>query len=63
ELNPIEQFSAIVKSSVKRSKFDASKHLHTSISNASNVVPKHTLRNCILYSVNIFSKYLNKDPV
>ena len=63
ELNPIEQFWAIVKNSVKRSKFDATEDLHTRITEACNNVPQTTLRNCIQHSVNVFSKCLNKEPV
>ncbi|GAA5816096.1 hypothetical protein MFLAVUS_009618 [Mucor flavus] len=63
ELNPIEQFWAVVKNSVKRSKFDTTEDLHTRIAEACNNIPQNTLRNCIQHSVNVFSKCLNKEPV
>lgn len=63
ELNPIEQFWANVKNSVKRSKFDVDENLHTRITEACNNVSQNLLRNCIQHSVNVFSECLNKESV
>ncbi|ORE11256.1 hypothetical protein BCV72DRAFT_190534, partial [Rhizopus microsporus var. microsporus] len=52
ELNPIEQFWAIVKNKVKRSSFEVTEDLATRITEAYNSVPLKHLQAFVQNSVN-----------
>ncbi|EIE79863.1 hypothetical protein RO3G_04568 [Rhizopus delemar RA 99-880] len=63
ELNPIEQFWAIVKNKVKRSSFEATEDLATRIIEACNSVPPKHLQAFAQRSVNCFTKCLRDEPL
>lgn len=63
ELNPIEQFWAIVKGKVKRNKLSDVESLTTRIIEASEAVPVEHLRGFIQHSVNQFDNCLNKVAI
>ncbi|PHZ08963.1 uncharacterized protein RHIMIDRAFT_267294 [Rhizopus microsporus ATCC 52813] len=58
ELNPIEQFWAIVKNKVKRSSFEVTEDLATRITEAYNSVPLKHLQAFVQNSVNWKSAYV-----
>ncbi|KAG1470052.1 hypothetical protein G6F56_002901 [Rhizopus delemar] len=63
ELNPIEDFWAIVKSKVKRYALKDTETLTSRIIEACEEVPLQHLQNCVQHSVNMFEKCLNKEPI
>ncbi|KAG0786612.1 hypothetical protein G6F62_008901 [Rhizopus arrhizus] len=63
ELNPIEQFWAVIKAKVKRGKLSDVETLTTRIIEASEAVPIVHLQNIIQHSVNQFEKCRNKIPI
>ncbi|KAG1048041.1 hypothetical protein G6F43_009546 [Rhizopus delemar] len=63
ELNPIEQFWAIVKNKVKRSRFEDKEDLFTRVTEACNSVPPNHLHAFVQHSVNVFEKCLNGEPI
>lgn len=63
ELNPIEQFWAIVKNKVKRSRFEDKEDLFTRVTEACNSVPPNHLHAFVQHSVNVFEKCLNGKPI
>ncbi|KAI8874653.1 hypothetical protein K501DRAFT_204105, partial [Backusella circina FSU 941] len=63
ELNPIEQFCAIVKNKVKRSRFENKEDLVTRITEACNSVPSNHLHAFAQHSMNVFEKCLNEEPI
>jgi transposase len=63
ELNPIEQFWAILKGKVKRSKFTNTDSLTSRIIEAIENVPAEHLHNFVQHSVNQFENCLNKLPI
>ncbi|KAG2214756.1 hypothetical protein INT45_001352 [Circinella minor] len=63
ELNPIEQFWAIVKGKVRRSQFGNTEDLKTRISEACDQVPRNHLRNFAQHSVKVFEDCLNELPI
>lgn len=63
ELNPIEQFWAIVKGKVKRNKLSDVESLTTHITEAGESVPVEHLTSFIQHSVNQFDNCLNKIPI
>ncbi|KAG1372799.1 hypothetical protein G6F61_010727 [Rhizopus arrhizus] len=63
ELNPIEQFWAVVKAKVKRGKLSDVETLTTRIIEANEAVPIVHLQNIIQHSVNQFEKCRNKIPI
>ena len=63
ELTPIEQFWAIVKNKVKRSRFEDKEDLFTRITEACNSVPPNHLHAFVQHSVNVFEKCLNGEPI
>jgi transposase len=63
ELNPIEQFWAIVKNKVKRSRFEDKEDLFTRFTEACNSVPPNHLHAFVQHSVNVFEKCLNGEPI
>lgn len=58
ELNPIEQFWAVVKSKVKRSQFKNTEDLKTRISEACNAIPYKHLEGFIRYFHDAFKQCL-----
>jgi hypothetical protein len=62
ELNPIEQFWAVLKSKVKR-KFSDIETLSSRIIEASEAIPVEHLQHFIQHSVNQFGNCLNKNPI
>jgi transposase len=63
ELNPIEDFWAIVKSKVKRYASKDTETLTSRIIESCEEVPLQHLQNCVQHSVNLFGKCLNKEPI
>ncbi|EIE88315.1 hypothetical protein RO3G_13026 [Rhizopus delemar RA 99-880] len=63
ELNPIEQFWAVLKSKVKRTKLSDIETLRSRIIEASEAIPVEHLQNFIQHSVNQFGNCLNKNPI
>lgn len=63
KLNSIEQFWAILKSKVKRTKFGDVESLSSRITEASEVVPDEHLQHFIKHSINQFNSCLNKNPI
>ncbi|KAG1056191.1 hypothetical protein G6F43_001897 [Rhizopus delemar] len=63
ELNPIEQFRAIVKNKVKRSSFEATEDLATRITEACNSVPPKYLQAFVQHSVICFEMCLRGEPL
>ncbi|GAA5804456.1 hypothetical protein HPULCUR_009949 [Helicostylum pulchrum] len=63
ELNPIEQFWAIVKGKIKCNKLTDLESLTTHIIEASEAVPVEYLRAFIQHSVNQFDNCLNKVAI
>ncbi|KAG1349169.1 hypothetical protein G6F62_003658 [Rhizopus arrhizus] len=63
ELNPIEDFWAIVKSKVKRHALKDTETLIGRIIESCEEVPLQHLKNCVQHSVNLFDKCLNKEPI
>lgn len=63
ELNPIEQFWAIVKGKVRRSQFGNTEDLKTRISEACDKVPRKHLYNFAQHSVNVFEDCLKELSV
>ncbi|KAI8360706.1 hypothetical protein EDC96DRAFT_414705, partial [Choanephora cucurbitarum] len=63
ELNPIEQFWAVVKAKVKRSKLTDSETLVSRIIEAAESIPVEHLKGFIQHSVNQFQNCLNKVPI
>jgi hypothetical protein len=61
ELNPIEQFWAVLKNKVKRSQFSDVEDLRSRITEASQEISIQTIRNIISHSVNCFEKCLDKE--
>jgi transposase len=61
ELNPIEQFWALLKGKVKRSQFGDAEDLKTRISEASQDIPVNALQSIIRHSSENFQKCLNRD--
>ncbi|GAA5808097.1 hypothetical protein MFLAVUS_001479 [Mucor flavus] len=62
-LDPIEDFRAVVKISVKRSVFKETEDLKTRIAEASESVSRKTLHNITTHSINYFEKCFNKQPL
>lgn len=60
ELNPIEQFRAVLKNKVKRSQFSDVEDLRSRITEASQEISIQTICNIINHSVDCFEKCLNK---
>lgn len=60
ELNPNENFWAVLKGAVKRSVFQEVKDLKTRITEASQSIKRNTLQNISQHSINNFDKCLNK---
>jgi hypothetical protein len=56
ELNPIEQFWAKVKSTIKGSKFTDVEDLRTRVSEACDGIRTQELKACAQHSVNVFDK-------
>ncbi|KAG1138409.1 hypothetical protein G6F37_010538 [Rhizopus arrhizus] len=63
ELNPIEDFWAIVKSKVKRYALKDTETLTSRIIESCEEVPLQHLQNCVQHSVKLFDKCLNKEPI
>ncbi|KAG1145525.1 hypothetical protein G6F37_003396 [Rhizopus arrhizus] len=63
ELNPIEQFWAVLKSKVKLTKFSDIEILSSRIIKASEAIPVEHLQHFIQHSVNQFGNCLNKNPI
>ncbi|KAG0734083.1 hypothetical protein G6F35_012903 [Rhizopus arrhizus] len=63
ELNPIEDFWAIIKSKVKRHALKDTETLIGRIIESCEEVPLQHLKNCVQHSVNLFDKCLNKEPI
>jgi hypothetical protein len=63
ELNPIEDFWAIVKSKVKRHALKETETLISRIIESCEEVPLQHLKNSVQHSVNLFDKCLNKEPI
>lgn len=63
ELNPIEQFWAVVKSKVRRSQFGNTEDLNTRISEAYNTIPFKHLRRFVIHSFQTFERCLNKEHI
>ena len=63
ELNPIEQFRAVLKSKVKQTKFSDIETLSSRIIEASEAIPVEHLQHFIQHSVNQFGNCLNKNPI
>ncbi|KAG1494377.1 hypothetical protein G6F53_012586 [Rhizopus delemar] len=63
ELNPIEQFWALVKRKVRREKLRDTETLQDRIVDAANEVPIEHLRNIIQHSKNQFDNCLNYIPI
>jgi transposase len=63
ELNPIEQFWALIKKTVKRHKLDDSEMLEERIKDASHQVPIKHLQNIIQHSKDQFVKCLDALPI
>lgn len=63
ELNPIEQFWAIVKNKVKRSSFEDTEDLTTRIAEACNGVPPMHLQEFAQHSINCFPICLRGEPL
>ncbi|EIE77712.1 hypothetical protein RO3G_02416 [Rhizopus delemar RA 99-880] len=63
ELNPIEQFWALVKRKVQREKFEDTETLQDIIINAAKEVSIRHLRNIIQHSKNQFDNCLNYIPI
>ena len=63
ELNPIEQFWAIVKGKVRRSQFGNTEDLKTRIAEACDQVPRKNLHKFAHHSVRAFEDCLNELPI
>ena len=63
ELNPIEQFWALVKRKVRHEKLQDTETLQDRIVDAANEVPIEHLRNIIQHSKNQFDNCLNYIPI
>jgi transposase len=63
ELNPIEQFWALVKRKVRHEKLRDTETLQDRIVDAANEVPIEHLRNIIQHSKNQFDNCLNHIPI
>lgn len=63
ELNPIEQFWALVKGKVKRHKLEGAETLQDRVIDAANGVSIQYLQNIIQHSKNHFVNYLNHIPI
>lgn len=63
ELNPIEQFWAVVKSKVRRSQFENTEDLKTRISEACNAIPFKHLEGFIRHSHDTFKRCLNGEHI
>ena len=61
ELNPIEQFWAVVKSRVRRSQFGNTEDLETRIGEACNEIPVKHLQGFVKHSFDTFEKCLNEE--
>lgn len=63
ELNPIEMFCKVLKDRVKRGKLSDVETLTSSVIEGSEDVPIEHFQIFIQYSIDIFLKCLNKEPV
>jgi transposase len=63
ELNPIEQFWALVKRKVRRQKLKDTETLQERIVDTANEVPIQHLENTIQHSKNQFDNCLNHIPI
>lgn len=63
ELNPIEQFWALIKARVKRQKLQDTETLEARIVDAVYNIPTKYLHNIALHSKNHFENCLNKKPI
>lgn len=63
ELNPIEMFWKVLKDRVKRGKLSDVETLTSRVIEGSKDVPIENLQNFIQYSIDIFPKCLNKEPL
>ncbi|GAA5814508.1 hypothetical protein MFLAVUS_008005 [Mucor flavus] len=63
ELNPIEQFWALIKRKVKRNKLDGTDTLELRIIEAANEIPIQYLINMVQHSKDHFLNSLNKTPI
>ncbi|CEP19424.1 hypothetical protein [Parasitella parasitica] len=63
ELNPIEQFWALVKHKIKREKLKDTETLQERIIDAANEVPIQHLKNIVQHSKNQFDNCLNHIPI
>ncbi|KAI8880092.1 hypothetical protein K501DRAFT_192109 [Backusella circina FSU 941] len=63
ELNPIEQFWAILKGNVKRDKLKNVETLTSRIIEASEAVPVEHIKNIIQHSINQFDNCRNKVSI
>lgn len=63
ELNPIEQFWAIIKGKLRRSQFRNTEDLETRITEACRRAPRNHLRNFALHSQKVFEDCLNEIPL
>lgn len=63
ELNPIEQFWAVVKGKVKRNKLSDLETLTSRITEAAEAIPVQHIRGFVQHSVNQFDNCRNKVPI
>jgi transposase len=63
ELNPIEQFWALIKGKVKRHKLEGAETLQDRVIDAANEVPTQHLQNIIQHSKDHFVNCLNHIPI
>ncbi|KAI8975744.1 hypothetical protein BDF20DRAFT_798510, partial [Mycotypha africana] len=63
ELNPIEQFWALVKRKVRRHSLRDAETLEHRIAEAAREIPIEHLKNIILHSKNQFENCLNNIPI
>ncbi|KAG1152163.1 hypothetical protein G6F37_001387 [Rhizopus arrhizus] len=63
ELNPIEQFWAVLKSKIKRTKFGDVETLGSRIIGASEAIPAEHLQHFVKHSINQFDNCSNRNPI
>ncbi|KAG0929579.1 hypothetical protein G6F57_001341 [Rhizopus arrhizus] len=63
ELNPIEQFWAVLKSKIKRTKFGNVETLSSRIIGASEAIPAEHLQHFVKHSINQFDNCPNRNPI
>lgn len=63
ELNPIETFWKVLKGRVRRDESTDTETLFSRLTEGSEDVPVEHIQNSVQYSINVFPRCLNKEPL